>query len=260
VRYCPDVVLVTGITPPNARTLMTLRSMGICCLNYLTDDPWNASQRAPWFFDAIPHYTHIFSPRQSNLADLAGAGGTVSYLPFAYSPTIHYRESAPASTARQFECDVLFYGGADRDRVPYIKALIDAGLQVHLYGGYWGRDAKTRGAALGMADAGTLRWAISGARVTLCLVRRANRDGHVMRTYEAPAMGACLLAEDTEEQRAILNDTALYFRSTEDLLASANRLLQEAPLRVQLAQRAEQHIVGGRNTYLDRLQTMISNH
>ena len=30
---------------------------------------------------------------------------------------------------------------------------------------------------------------ISGARIALCLVRRSNRDGHCMRTFEVPAAG-----------------------------------------------------------------------
>ena len=41
------------------------------------------------------------------------------------------------------------------------------------------------------------------AKVNLCLVRRAKRDGHVMRSFEIAAVGGCMLAQDTDEHREI---------------------------------------------------------
>jgi len=257
IEYKPDVVLVTGITPPNADTLTALRDLGISCVNYLTDDPWNSHHFSPWFFKALPHYTHVFSPRQSNLDDLRRLGCAVSYLPFAYNPTIHYHEAPPSERSAEFECDVLFYGGADADRVPYIENLIGAGFKVHLYGGYWDRYAKTRAAFRGIADAKTLRWAVSCAKITLCLVRRANRDGHVMRSFEAPAMGACMLTEDTEEHRELLGESVVYFHSPHSLIEKTHILLQNLKLRLQLTQAATQQIVNTGNTYLDRLTVIL---
>ncbi len=256
--FQPQVVLVTGITPPNAETLAILKAQGIRCVNYLTDDPWNRQHHAPWFLDALPHYTHIFSPRTSNLADLAHAGCTASYVPFAYNPALHFYEAPPPESAEHYQCDVLFYGGADPDRLPAIEALIDAGFQVHLYGGYWEHTAKTRSAHRGMADAQTLRWAVASAKITLCLVRRANRDGHVMRSFEAPAMGACLLTEDTEEHRELFSDTVPYFDSVETLVNQTRWLLNHSEMRAEYAQRTMQRIVSSSHTYRDRLHMMLA--
>lgn len=259
--FRPHYVLVTGITAPNADTLCELGKLGSVCVNYLTDDPWNPNRYARWFFEALPCYARVFSPRRANLAQLAGLGCQAQYLPFAYAPGQHFQEAPPEHLRAQFECDVLFYGGADRDRVPYIEALIKAGLNVHLYGGYWNRYPKLQRAFRGVANTQTLRWAIAGARITLCLVRRANRDGHVMRTFEAPAMGACMLTEDTEEHRAIIGadgEAVVYFRSVEDMVGKARKLLESDAYRTQLAHNAYERIVGGKNTYLDRLRTMIT--
>ncbi len=258
--FRPHYVLVTGITAPNAETLRELGKMGSICVNYLTDDPWNPNRYARWFFEALPCYSTVFSPRRANLEQLAGIGCQAQYLPFAYAPGQHFREAPPEHPRAQFECDVLFYGGADRDRVPYIEALVKAGLNVHLYGGYWKRYPKLRRAFRGVANTQTLRWAIAGARITLCLVRRANRDGHVMRTFEAPAMGACMLAENTEEHRAILGadgEAVVYFQSIEEMVEKARMLLESDTYREQLSRNAHERIVGGKNTYLDRLRTMI---
>ena len=94
-------------------------------------------------------------------------------------------------------------GGADRDRVPFIAALGAAGFSIALYGDHWDRFPETKPYDRGYADPQTLRQATAAAKIALCLVRRANRDGHVMRSFEIPAIGACMLVEDTEEHREI---------------------------------------------------------
>lgn len=258
----PRWLLATGAAPLTAETLQRLGELGVQRLSFLTDDPWNPAQRAAWFLDALPHHDQVFTPRRSNIDDLRRLGcRQVQYLPFAYAPHIHFPEDAPPDEQSRFECDVLFYGGADNDRLPYVKALIQAGLRVHLYGGYWERHASTRPYAKGHADPATLRKAVAGAKMTLCLVRRANRDGHVMRTFEAPAMGACMLSEDTPEHRALLGEegvATVYFSTIDQLVDKTRWLLAHPEQRRRLAQAAHAHITRGSHRYADRLQSILS--
>jgi len=258
--FRPDLVIVTGITPPSAAALMEIRRMGILCANYLTDDPWNPAHRATWFLNALRHYDLVFSPRRANLHDLEQIGCRALYLPFAFDPALHYPASPPPDLANNFECDMLFYGGADRDRVGLINQIIGMGLKLHLYGGFWNRYLSTRATARGMADLQTLRWAVNGAKVTLCLVRRANRDGHVMRTFEAPAMGACMLAEDTQEHREILGaegDAVLYFSTAGELKDKTRYLLDHPQERAHLIEGAMRRVPCSDNTYASRLAFML---
>jgi spore maturation protein CgeB len=102
--------------------------------------------------------------------------------------------------------------------------------------------------------------AISTAKVALCLVRRANRDGHVMRTFEVPAIGACMLTEDTEEHREIFGEegkAVVYFRPILEMIEKLRWLLDHDDERQRLAEAAYRLIVNGRNTYKDRLLTML---
>ncbi len=260
-RLRPRWLLTVGLAPLTADSLNAIRQLGIQCLNYLTDDPWNPAHAAPWFTAGLPHYDRVYSPRRANLDDLRRLGcRQVAYLPFAYAPEIHYPElPGPAEQAR-LACEVLFYGGADRDRLPYIAALLQAGISVHLYGSYWGRYPQFRACFQGQADPPTLRQAVSAARVTLCLVRRANRDGHVMRTFEAPAMGACLLVEDTAEQRAILGndgEAVLYFSSLDEMIHRTRWLLTHVTEGAQLRVAAHERITRAGHTYRDRLSEML---
>jgi spore maturation protein CgeB len=255
-------MLATGLAPVEASALEAIGALGVRRVMYLTDDPWNSSLRAEWFMEALPLYDLVFSPRRANLTDLERLGcHGVRYLPFAYAPEVHYPDPpATPEEARAFASDVVFAGGADPQRVPYIEALLRSGFKVGLYGGYWERFRSTRLHGRGHADPASLRKAIGGAKVALCLVRRANRDGLAMRSFEVPAIGACMLVEDTGEHREIfgLPDRAVaYFRSQDEMVQRTRRLLEDPAERERLAFEAHRLIVEGGHTYRDRLRRML---
>jgi spore maturation protein CgeB len=173
---------------------------------------------------------------------------------------VHFPQPPAGPDAARFAADVVFVGGADRDRVPVMSALSRAGFRLALWGGYWQRHRETRPHARGHADPPTVRQAIAGARVGLCLVRRANRDGHAMRSYEVPAMGGCMLVEDTDEHRAIFGEdgqAVVYFQSLESIIDRLRWLLAHDAERQRLAMAAHRLIVDGHNTYGDRLRVML---
>ncbi len=261
-RFGPTVLLATGIAPVRADVLDRLGEMGIGRVNFLTDDPWNPVHRAPWFLDALGRYDHIFSPRHANLEDLRRVTrGEVHYLPFAYDPAVHFVEPPADEDAGSYAVDVMLAGGADKDRVAMVAGLKAAGLQVALYGGYWETFTQTAALARGHLDASGLRRATSAARVCLGLVRRANRDGHAMRSFEVPAMGGCLLAEDTREHRTLFGPSGyavLYFATPQQAASQAARLVADPALRDRLALRARTIVTGGGHTYRDRLWTLLS--
>jgi spore maturation protein CgeB len=256
-------MLATGIAPVDDAALGEIGRLGATRVSYLTDDPWNPRHRAPWFMNSLRHYDWVFSTRKSNLAELREHGcPRVSYLPFAYAPHVHCCDLADRSATNGVASpDVFFAGGADPDRVPLIAMLIRNGFQVALYGGYWDRYRATRRAARGHADPETLRRAIGAAKVTLCLVRRANRDGNSMRSFEFAAMGACMLAEYTDEHLEILGDdgdAVVYFRSPAEMIDRLQWLLAHDAERRRLAAAVRARITTGRNTYRDRLETMLA--
>jgi spore maturation protein CgeB len=262
-RWRPRWLLSTGMAPIDAPTLATIGRLGVERLNYLTDDPWNPVLSARWFLDALRHYDHVFSPRSANLEDLRQHGcPAVTYLPFGYDPALCFRQNPPTLQEwSRYSTDLVFVGGADRDRVPYLDAAIRAGVEVTLYGGYWDRFPETSGHSRGHADVATVRKVTSAAKVSLCLVRRANRDGHVMRSLEIPAMGGCMLMEDTEEHRNLFGPpghAATYFRAIPDMLEQLRWLLSAEAERRRLAASAERCIREGRHTYQDRLRAMLA--
>ena len=196
----------------------------------------------------------------SNLDELRNlTGRQVEYLPFGYSPRTHFPDAGDVD--EDVAPEVFFAGGADGDRVPSMEALIRSGLRVQLYGGYWDRYPATRAAARGFASVAEIRRIVPRARVCLCLVRRANRDGHCMRTFELAAMGGCILAEDTPDHRRIFGadgERVLLFRSVAEMVEQTRWLIGHPVERQRMAARCRSWIVAGENSYADRLRIILS--
>jgi hypothetical protein len=255
-----DVLLCTGHAPVSAVWLDRINDNGTRSLCFATDDPWNRAQRAPWFLRALPHYGWIFSPRAANLDQFRKHGcSRVKYLPFAYDPRHFFRETISEADRAGLACDLLFVGGADRDREPILESLAHAGVDLAVYGAYWDRVAAVRPHWRGQAGPAVLRRASQAARVNLCLVRRANRDDHVMRSYEIAASGGCVLAEDTPAHRRLFGEEgAAYFSTQEQVREALARLLADPALRQRQAEAAHRRVVDGHNSYRDRLNSMLA--
>src|SRR5262245_13114080 len=57
----PEILVATGMAPLTESALGVLRQMGIVCVNYSTDDPWNPAMRSRWYLRALPSYDMVFS-------------------------------------------------------------------------------------------------------------------------------------------------------------------------------------------------------
>ena len=157
--------------------------------------------------------------------------------------------------------DVVFVGGADLDRIKLIKPLLDFPFSVILYGGYWGIKHPFSQFSGGHVNLEYLAMVSQKSKITLCLVRRANRDGHVMRTFEAAASKGCMLVEDTMEHREIFGgdgECVVFFNCNEQMISRARWLLDHPEERVRLRHAVYRRIVlEGKNTYSDRLKTIL---
>jgi spore maturation protein CgeB len=263
VTLRPGVLLTTGFAPLDAESLEEIGRLGVYRVNYLTDDPWNPAQKAPWFYRAVRQYDEVFSTRKANLDDLRTLGcRTVRYLPFGFAPHLHFPEVLSPERKKELASDVIFAGGADSDRVPYIAALARAGFRVALYGGYWDRFPETRPLSQGTKEPAFLRHAIGAAKIGLCLVRRANRDGQCMRTFEVPAIGACMLMEKTAEHEELFGQegrAVVYFQSIPEMLEKARWLLDHDTERERLREAAHRLVREGHHTYGDRLRCILES-
>jgi spore maturation protein CgeB len=254
----PEILIATGAAPLTGSALRTLRAMGIVCVNYSTDDPWNPVLRTSWHLRVLPQYDIIFTTRRTNIGNFSDIGcGEVYYLPFGYDKWLFCRQARSLGGPAP---DVLFVGGADRDRVAFMTEFVRSGPRVALVGGYWERFPAMRPYALGQRLPETLCALTAAAKVNLCLVRRANRDGHVMRSFEIAAVGGCMLAEDTAEHRELFGpdgEAVVYFRTAREAAERARSLLADPAERSRLSAVVRARISTGAHTYSDRLVSIL---
>lgn len=262
--FRPDVAIIVKGSYVSVDTLRHLRERGVMLVNFATDDPFNApSARTPWVRQGIPYYDLYCSTKRAIMSDVERAGcPLVQWVPCAYKPTVHYPESAVGNEERErFRSDVLFIGGADAERLPYFVALVEAipGLRLHLYGGYWDLQPALRPYVRGFVRGRDYRLAMAGTKIAVNLVRRMNRDGHVMRSFEVPACGAFMLAERTAEHAELLEEDheMACFGSIEELVSKVRDYLPQADRRREIAAAGHARITSDPNTYRDRLETML---
>ncbi|MGH9552908.1 MAG: CgeB family protein [Terriglobales bacterium] len=256
----PSVLVTLGPAPVSGAALHELRNRGVLCVNYSTDDPFNPAVMARWHLRDLPAYDIVFTTRRANVADLQRQGcSDVRYLQFAYDPHLFGTlSSGNQSPARELE--VLFIGGADADRAEFFAAFLRCGPTPTLVGAYWERYSHTRALSLGTRPVASVRELTARACINICLVRRANRDGHVMRSFEIPAVGGFMLAEDTGEHREIFGPEGrcvLYFRTPLEAAQKSRWVIANPGDRHRMASAAHDLIRRGANTYGDRLKTLL---
>jgi spore maturation protein CgeB len=263
-EFRPEVVLIVKGAYIRASALAEIkRTTGAKLVNFATDDPFNPANSTQDLLECIPHYDLYVCTKKAIMPDVLRAGAKqVCFVPFGYHPGVHFPElPATPEEKQRFACDVAFIGGADNDRVDIVKALSRVpNITLNLFGGYWSGIPEARKYARGFAVGRDYRLAIAGAKITIGLVRRANRDGHAMRTFEIPACRGFMLAERTREHLDFFREREHvdFFGPSGELVDKVRYYLDRPYERERIAQAGYQAVTSGRHTYQDRLREIVS--
>ena len=194
---------------------------------------------------AVPDYDLHFVFRPVNLPEIEAVGAKEAHvlMPY-YVPALHHPVILSEEDHTRYDCDVVFVGHYKPDgREAYLKALVDAGVRVRLFGGkYW-----TRRVLGSFADYfGEIREvrgleyakALSGAQMCLCFLSRLNRDTYTYRSFEIPACGRLLLSERTADLQMLFteNEEAVYFSNPTELVKQVLWLREHPEHAQQIAQ------------------------
>jgi len=261
-KFRPQIIIVTGIFPLQNIVFEAAHETGAKIVNYLTDSPWSRQNSNRRFTDNLQKYDYIFSTKKDLIPRLLEVKSRqVHFLPFAFDPFIHHcLNKNDIKTDNREIPDVCLIGSADRERRHFVSRFMsnfEGGLG--LYGGFWNKDLKLKqyygGIILGDAFCRT----VHDTKINIGIVRRANSDGHSMRTYEIPACGGVGIYEDTTEHREIFSGYPEYgfFSSPEDLADKCQWLLEHFVEREEMRKLGIQIIVNDSNTYTSRLKTIL---
>ena len=262
--FAPDIILIGKGRWFTPEALEAARKVsGATLVNWATDDPFNRADNSRELVKSIPLYDLYVCTKKEIMSDVKGAGcANVAYVRFGYKPEVHFPEASSTDEERErFGCDVMFVGGCDGHRTAYFEALIRAmpDVKLRLYGNYWERVRALRPYARGFAVARDFRLAVGGAKIAVNLVRRANRDDHVMRTFEIPACGGFMLAERsaTHDELFSEDNEAAFFDSPAEFSSKVAGYLGRDEDRARIAAAGYRKITFGRHTYGDRLAEII---
>ncbi len=200
-------------------------------MSYNNDDPFSGVPSRNFFRHYISNVgicDIVYAYRKKNIKDLANIGvyNTKVLLPYYrenanyYDPTV--QKSEPLAFLGHFEND---------GRDGYIKALIDAGLPVKVYGGgLWKRaplydDIKDVVSEKQFGPDYNKK--LNQCQIALVFLSKLNHDTYTRRCFEIPAAKTLMVCEYTEDMDSMFpeNECAVYFRSKEELVTKCKELL-----------------------------------
>jgi len=241
----PQLLFVDNKSYLTARTLTFLKSKlpGMKLANLITDDP-TGHYRSAWRLSikTAPLFNIHFVQRRVNIAELKAAGAQrVSVCHRSFEPAYHRRITLSAEDHQKYHCAVGFVGTHEDARESFVAYLIEAGIPVYVTGNDWPNKKYWdiikpyyRGPSTYGEDYIKI---INGMDIALHFLRHANRDEQDSRTFEIPACGAFMLAEDSELHRQLfeMGKEAVFFNTKEELLDKVRYYLSHPEERQSIA-------------------------
>ena len=262
----PEVLWVDKGLAIQPSTLRSIRSLApnLVAVSYSVDDMCQSHNQSRRYLASVPLYDLHVTTKSFNVAELTVLGARrVAFVNNAYCAATHRPLRLSPEERRVLGGPVGFIGGFERERAMQMLALAEQGIPVRVWGGGW-RGWAGRHPCLQVED--RLLWdeeyarAINSFDINLGFLRRLNRDVQTQRTVEIPACQAFLLAERTDEQRALLREDseAVYFNSTGELIEKCRFYLANPLVRRVIATAGRQRCLASDYTYAGQISRILA--
>jgi hypothetical protein len=218
---------------------------------------------------SIPEYDVMFAYRQRNLADFrkAGAKATELLMPW-FAAEVHRPVTLTPEENLLYDTDVVFIGHyEDDERVPFLRAVAQAGLRLRIFGPEEGWDKalakipelRNQLPIRAVRGAEYVK-AICGSKVALSFLSKINRDGYTRRSFEIPATGTAMLSSYTPELANLFVEDveAAFFRDSGELVEKASYYVKEDIERACLAERGMSRVVADEHDVVGRMRWMLA--
>jgi spore maturation protein CgeB len=201
--FRPDVVWIFKGMEIIPASLQWVKQQKILLVNYNPDNPFiftGPGSGNKNITDSISLYDLHFTYNLEVKNRLeSGYGAKTFFLPFGFDADNELYESCTRQTELLKTC---FLGNPDKERSGYLKALLDKGVSIDVYGNHWHKFLHHKNLQIFEPVGGNEFWKVlSRYRVQLNLMRIHNEHSHNMRSFEIPGIGAIQLAPDTPEHR-----------------------------------------------------------
>lgn len=227
-------------------------------VSWSLDDMYARHNRSLYFTYGLKYYDHVFTTKTHNLNELITIGAKkVHFIYQAYSKDIHVPHNECIENP---EYDVVFIGFPERERYESLLYLAQNGIKVDIFGypSEWQKEPySTHHENLIMHAKGVYgpeyAKTIGSAKVSLCFLRKINRDQHTSRSIEIPACGGFMISERTAEHLDLFAEDkeAVYFDNNVELLENVKSYLENDTIRKQIAERAYNRCISSEYSYDD---------
>jgi len=232
-------------------------------ISWSQDDMYAWHNRSLYYTLGLKYYDLVVTQKSYNIKELKSIGAKkILFQNKAFSKDIHFRQEC----SKKNNHDVVFIGYPENERNEYMKYLANNGITIHIYGypHVWKKlkykiehkNIIIHNKSLeGIDYAATL----SCAKISLCFLRKINRDLQTSRSIEIPACGGFMIAERTEEHKKLFEEgkEAVYFDTKEELLEKVKYYLEHEEERKQIAKAGYERTRNSAYSYDDRVEEII---
>jgi spore maturation protein CgeB len=203
-----DLIWINGGELLGNRAITNLEQLNCPKVLYMNDDPTGGrdGNRFVSLLRALPLYDLCVVVRPINISEFYDLKAKkVIRVWMSYDEVFHQPLAIPYLIPDFYRSDVAFIGTWMRkeNRDYFLLHLINRGLNVSIWGDRWHKSPiwnklqkNWRGSSLSGKD---YTMAIQGAKISIGLLSKGNRDLHTRRSMEIPYAGGLLCAERTTE-------------------------------------------------------------
>jgi len=245
LRNSPDIILIMkgNYIFPWLLRFIKKSNPQIKLVSWSGDNMFEKHNRSIYYTLGLKYYDKVFTTKSCNCdpSELKTLGAKkVIFHNQSYSKIFH----KPCSNCDEIseKHDVLFIGYAEQDRFQYMNYLAKNGINIHIYGGGWDRgeykfahpNLIIHNKILVGEDYAN---ALSCSKISLCFLRKANRDLQTSRSIEIPACGGFMVAERTNEHLFLYseNEEAVFFETKNELLNKVRYYLKHEHKRKSIS-------------------------
>ncbi|OIQ18382.1 MAG: hypothetical protein BM556_08970 [Bacteriovorax sp. MedPE-SWde] len=252
------------LKPSTLKKVMRLQPE-VKILMYTEDNLFLKHNQSKYFLSCVKYFDLFVTTKSENLESTEPIRKDIRKIFFvnnSYDENIH--KPSLKEWPKRFRNEVLFIGSYEPIRAASIAHIAEGGVPVTIWGDGWKsfshashKNIKLHGKGLRGEDYAD---EVFNSRISLCFLRKANHDLQTARSVEIPACGGFMLAEDTDEHRALFeNDKeAVYFTSNEDLLGKVIKYLNNEEKRLDISKRARERCLDSEYSHKDMINLIIN--
>jgi hypothetical protein len=255
----PDIFMVFKGNYVNYSTLKKIHALKV---HYHPDDSTNDVNRTSIFHKAEMFYDVHFTSKRHNVPEIIErTKKNVHFIWYAYDQDWHFRKMPLNFHSPRYLLG--FIGHMRADRIDLINRLANQyGKNFAITGLNWRRipDLRQKASLFPPAYGEKFSAFIAESPIQLGLLNSDNRDQHTARSFEIPAAGGLLIAEDTPDHRELFGtgENALFFNGVKDLEQILAWVKSHPKEATEIAENGFQHITSNQNTWLDRSFEILS--